>query len=78
MDWGLVTEYYGKDFKKRGGKIVFNFSVSGFKEAFESQGGQYPIIVSAGNKVTMKEIVVIWGDRSSLGKHSHSIGQCKE
>lgn len=47
MDWSLVTEYYGKDFKMRGGKIFLNFNVSNFNEAFESKGGLYPIIVSS-------------------------------
>lgn len=27
VDWGLVTEYYGKDFRESGGKIFFNFEV---------------------------------------------------
>jgi hypothetical protein len=36
VDWGLVTEYYSKDFEELGGKVFKNFSVTGFKEAKES------------------------------------------
>ncbi|XP_044254640.1 L-2-hydroxyglutarate dehydrogenase, mitochondrial-like [Tribolium madens] len=46
VDWGLVTEYYGKDFKDSGGDIFFNFEVNGFKE---SSSGSYPVNITAKN-----------------------------
>ncbi|CAB3364548.1 Hypothetical predicted protein [Cloeon dipterum] len=36
VDWGLVTNYYAKDFKELGGQIFNNFPVSGFSETAES------------------------------------------
>lgn len=37
VDWGLVTQYYGKDFKALGGDIHLNFEVKDFKVAEESK-----------------------------------------
>ncbi|XP_059471802.1 L-2-hydroxyglutarate dehydrogenase, mitochondrial [Neocloeon triangulifer] len=36
VDWGLVTQYYAKDFEALGGQIFKNFPVSGFEEIAES------------------------------------------
>ncbi|XP_034255805.1 L-2-hydroxyglutarate dehydrogenase, mitochondrial [Thrips palmi] len=46
VDWALVTEYYAKDFQNRGGKIFLNFNVTGFSEATDTQGGEFPIRVT--------------------------------
>lgn len=51
MDWALVTEYYAKDFRNRGGKIFLDFPVTDFSEARESQGGEFPIKVSEPKRV---------------------------
>lgn len=37
VDWGLVTQYYGEDFKSLGGEIHLNFEVKDFKVAQESK-----------------------------------------
>lgn len=58
VDWGLVTQYYGKDFEEMGGKIHLNFQVDGFKVAAESQqgstgGNKYPLRVTSSKGVTL-------------------------
>jgi 2-hydroxyglutarate dehydrogenase len=37
VDWGLVTQYYGEDFKALGGDIHLNFEVKDFKVSEESK-----------------------------------------
>lgn len=39
MDWGLVTQYYGRDFNEMGGETLLNYEVNGFQLAAESQAG---------------------------------------
>lgn len=56
VDWGLVTQYYGKDFEALGGQVHLNFQVDGFKVAPESQnkpqsseGNKFPVRVTGSN-----------------------------
>lgn len=37
VDWGLVTKYYGEDFKQLGGDIHLNFEVNDFKIAQDTK-----------------------------------------
>lgn len=55
VDWGLVTQYYGEDFKELGGDVHLNYEVNGFSMAAESQhhqvgsaaaGNEYPVRVT--------------------------------
>jgi len=43
VDWGLVTEHYGQDFKQCGGDIYLDFNVSKFTETKE--GTDYPVTI---------------------------------
>ena len=57
VDWGLVSQYYGKDFSAMGGQIHLNFEVNGFTVAPESQrgsgdGNKYKIRVTGANGVS--------------------------
>ena len=54
MDWGLVTQHYGKNFQDKGGDIKLNFEVTGFELAPEGQmgssdGNKYPLRVKGNN-----------------------------
>ena len=60
VDWGLVTQYYGKDFKELGGDVHLNYEVNGFSMAAESQhhqagsaaaSNEYPVRVTGKNGV---------------------------
>lgn len=61
VDWGLVTQYYGKDFEALGGQVHLNFQVDGFKVAPESQqskpqsseGNKFPVRVTGSNGVSL-------------------------
>ncbi|XP_026291239.1 L-2-hydroxyglutarate dehydrogenase, mitochondrial [Frankliniella occidentalis] len=70
VDWGLVTEYYGKDFKKRGGEIFLNFHVTDFNEAVDTHGGLYPIRVSDNSKSINARYVLTCG-----GLHSDRLAK---
>lgn len=56
VDWGLVTEYYAKDFKGNGGDIHLNFEVAGFAE---SPDKDYPITVVSKDKKMVKARYVL-------------------
>ncbi|XP_030556741.1 L-2-hydroxyglutarate dehydrogenase, mitochondrial isoform X2 [Drosophila novamexicana] len=43
VDWGLVTQHYGEDFKCAGGDIYLDFKVSKFSETPE--GTDYPVTI---------------------------------
>lgn len=43
VDWALVTEYYGNDFKCAGGDIYLNFKVSKFEETKDDS--EYPVTI---------------------------------
>ena len=48
VDWGLVTEHYGKNFKDAGGEIYLNFEVNKFDSSSEEG---YSVQVSSDNQV---------------------------
>lgn len=61
VDWGLVTQYYGKDFTALGGDIHLNFEVNDFKVAPESQvksvgGNQKAVRITGSNGVYTRKL----------------------
>ncbi|XP_047002230.1 L-2-hydroxyglutarate dehydrogenase, mitochondrial [Schistocerca americana] len=70
VDWGLVTEHYGKDFEDAGGKIYLNFKVTGFKEQRKpvTKGSTtYPVnITSENNAVSAAYVIVCSGLHSDV------------
>ncbi|XP_066903352.1 L-2-hydroxyglutarate dehydrogenase, mitochondrial [Halyomorpha halys] len=73
VDWSLVTEHYGEDFKSRGGDIFLNFNVSDFHLLPESEEtvdiNKYPIkIVSSDGKSINAGFVL-----SCAGLHSDKV-----
>lgn len=64
VDWALVTEYYGTDFKNGGGEIFLNYEVNEFKET--QNNADYPItIVSKDNQVIKAKNVLTCGGLQS-------------
>lgn len=62
VDWGLVTQYYGKDFKALGGDIHLNFEVQDFKVAEESKvksisSNKKGVKITSSNGVRLKQSV---------------------
>lgn len=45
VDYSLVTNQYGRDFKGGGGRIIFNFAVKKFSETCEN--AEYPVTIEA-------------------------------
>lgn len=45
VDYALVTEHYGRDFTKAGGRIILNFAVKKFAES--ATNAEYPITIEA-------------------------------
>ncbi|KAK2702943.1 L-2-hydroxyglutarate dehydrogenase, mitochondrial-like [Artemia franciscana] len=72
VDWGLVTQYYGKEFQELGGEIYLGFGVDGFHLVPESQnsesiGNEYPVrITSKGKAVRAKHVLTCGGLQSDL------------
>ncbi|KAL9699247.1 hypothetical protein quinque_002688 [Culex quinquefasciatus] len=56
VDWGLVTQYYGKDFKQAGGDVHLNFEVSKFDE---SKDPDYPIMVKSKQNETVQSKYIL-------------------
>ncbi|KAL9699250.1 hypothetical protein quinque_002691 [Culex quinquefasciatus] len=56
VDWGLVTQYYGKDFKQAGGDVHLNFEVSKFEE---SKDPDYPIMVKSKQNETVQSKYIL-------------------
>lgn len=64
VDWGLVTQYYGTDFKNGGGDIFLNYEVNEFKET--QNDASYPItIVSKDNQIIKAKNVLTCGGLQS-------------
>ncbi|XP_037823686.1 L-2-hydroxyglutarate dehydrogenase, mitochondrial [Lucilia sericata] len=42
VDWGLVTQYYGQDFKQAGGDIFLDYKVTKFTESGDAE---YPVTI---------------------------------
>ncbi|XP_073817044.1 L-2-hydroxyglutarate dehydrogenase [Musca autumnalis] len=62
VDWGLVTEYFGQDFKQAGGDIYLDFKVTKFEESKDAGASEYP--------------VTIRGDRSHQVVRSRNVLTC--
>ncbi|XP_058974759.1 L-2-hydroxyglutarate dehydrogenase, mitochondrial-like [Musca domestica] len=45
VDWGLVTEYFGQDFKQAGGDIYLDFKVTKFEESKNEGSSEYPVTI---------------------------------
>ncbi|XP_061391248.1 L-2-hydroxyglutarate dehydrogenase, mitochondrial [Musca vetustissima] len=45
VDWGLVTEHFGQDFKQAGGDIYLDFKVSKFEESKNEGSSEYPVTI---------------------------------
>lgn len=60
VDWGLVTEYYARDFKEGGGEIHLNFEVNSFKEGDDPN---YPVVIDSkkGSSVKAKYVLTCGG-----------------
>lgn len=57
VDWGLVTEHYGKNFRDRGGSVYLDFEVKDFSLVDEdgddnSDDSKYPVRVISDGKVS--------------------------
>lgn len=71
VDWGLVTQYYGEDFKSLGGEIHLNFEVKDFKVAQESKvkavaANKKGIQVTASNGVRCSSIMLVAISKSEV------------
>ncbi|EDW55687.1 L-2-hydroxyglutarate dehydrogenase, mitochondrial [Drosophila sechellia] len=67
VDWGLVTQHYGQDFKQCGGDIYLDFNVSKFSETKE--GTDYPVTIHGarpGQTVRTKNVLTCGGLQSDL------------
>ncbi|TDG47844.1 hypothetical protein AWZ03_005798 [Drosophila navojoa] len=67
VDWGLVTQHYGEDFKRAGGDIYLNFNVTKFTETKE--GSDYPVTIHSGKdgrQVRTKNVLTCGGLQSDL------------
>ena len=58
VDWGLVTEHYGKNFRDMGGSIYLDFEVKDFNLVEEdgdknSDNTKYPVRVVSDGKVSI-------------------------
>ncbi|KAF5296932.1 hypothetical protein FQR65_LT10083 [Abscondita terminalis] len=60
VDFVVVCEHYGEDFKNAGGTIHLNFKVNGFKEADDPN---YPVLINSsdGHSVQAKFVVTCGG-----------------
>ncbi|XP_046388041.1 L-2-hydroxyglutarate dehydrogenase, mitochondrial [Ischnura elegans] len=60
VDWGLVTQEYGKDFQERGGAIHTSFPVDNFLEdSGASSDNEYPIRVIGNNNQSVRAKYVL-------------------
>ncbi|XP_017069991.1 LOW QUALITY PROTEIN: L-2-hydroxyglutarate dehydrogenase, mitochondrial [Drosophila eugracilis] len=67
VDFGLVTEHYGQDFKQCGGHIYLGFNVNKFTETKE--GADYPVTIHGavpGQTVRTKNVLTCGGLQSDL------------
>ncbi|XP_065357291.1 L-2-hydroxyglutarate dehydrogenase, mitochondrial [Calliphora vicina] len=66
VDWGLVTQYYGQDFKQAGGDIHLDFKVTKFTESGDAD---YPVTIHGGNSqqvVRTRNVLTCGGLQSDL------------
>ncbi|XP_066946571.1 L-2-hydroxyglutarate dehydrogenase, mitochondrial [Macrobrachium rosenbergii] len=70
VDWGLVTEHYGKNFRDNGGNIYLDFKVSGFELTEDKPGSteahpEYPVRVFSKDKAVRCKYVLTCGGLQS-------------
>ncbi|SPP79421.1 L-2-hydroxyglutarate dehydrogenase, mitochondrial [Drosophila guanche] len=68
VDWALVTEHYGQDFKKAGGRIYLDYNVKKFSETKEGSA-DYPVTIHGskpGQLVRTKNVLTCGGLQSDL------------
>ncbi|XP_058462612.1 L-2-hydroxyglutarate dehydrogenase, mitochondrial [Malaya genurostris] len=68
VDWGLVTQYYAKDFKNAGGDIHLNFEVSKFEE---SSDPEYPTLLRSKTNDTVQSRYIL----TCGGLHSDKVAE---
>lgn len=66
VDWGLVTEHYGKNFRDAGGSIYLDFNVTDFQLVEKDQDGkdtdaEYPVRVISNEKAVRCKYVLTCG-----------------
>lgn len=65
VDWGLVTQYYGQDFKQAGGDVFVNFEAKKFKETKDDSN--YPVTIlgkKENQKISTKYVLTCGGLQS--------------
>lgn len=64
VDWGLVTEYYGRDFKSSGGEVYLDFEAKNFHET--TGDADYPITIlgNKNQKIVAKNVLTCGGLQS--------------
>ncbi|XP_067010094.1 L-2-hydroxyglutarate dehydrogenase, mitochondrial isoform X2 [Anabrus simplex] len=73
VDWGKVTEYFGKDFTEGRGKIYFNYEVVDFKRnttGSDAEMKQYPVCVVGKKETVNASYAVVCG-----GLHSDRLAR---
>ncbi|KAH8409438.1 hypothetical protein KR222_005048, partial [Zaprionus bogoriensis] len=70
VDWGLVTQHYGEDFKRAGGDIYLGYKVTKFSETQDGAGaGDYPVTILGGKPnqtVRTRNVLTCGGLQSDL------------
>ncbi|KAH8263551.1 hypothetical protein KR044_010505, partial [Drosophila immigrans] len=69
VDWGLVTQHYGEDFKRSGGDIYLDFKVTKFSETKEGGSDEYPVTIHGGKPnqtVRTRNVLTCGGLQSDL------------
>ncbi|XP_030384246.1 L-2-hydroxyglutarate dehydrogenase, mitochondrial [Scaptodrosophila lebanonensis] len=69
VDWALVTEYYGQDFKRAGGDIFLDFKVDKFSETKDGNATEYPVTIHGsklGQTVRTRNVLTCGGLQSDL------------
>ncbi|XP_013117472.1 L-2-hydroxyglutarate dehydrogenase, mitochondrial isoform X1 [Stomoxys calcitrans] len=69
VDWGLVTEHFGQDFKQIGGDIYMNFNVTKFEESTEEGSSEFPVTICGEHpyqKIRSKHVLTCGGLQSDL------------
>ncbi|EDW04081.1 L-2-hydroxyglutarate dehydrogenase, mitochondrial [Drosophila grimshawi] len=67
VDWGLVTQHYGEDFKRAGGDIYLDFQVKKFTESASDGSADYPVTIhggKSGQKVRTRNVLTCGGLQS--------------
>uniref|UniRef100_T1PAR0 L-2-hydroxyglutarate dehydrogenase, mitochondrial n=1 Tax=Musca domestica TaxID=7370 RepID=T1PAR0_MUSDO len=69
VDWGLVTEYFGQDFKQAGGDIYLDFKVTKFEESKNEGSSEYPVTIRGGRPhqvIRSRNVLTCGGLQSDL------------